>query len=164
MPRVKAVIWDYFSINDDCDKFVSCAVCKERVSRGGSCVKSFNMTNLINHLKKKHPSGYVDYEEKKKIQLKEKEKQKEQAAFRQLTMIEAETKVKIWDINDPHAVRIHKLVGEMIATDNQPFSVIHDTGFNCLILNHLNPGMCYQAKNISRKILYKTSKKKSMES
>ena len=48
-------------------------------------------------------------------------------------MLEAETKVKVWDINDPHAMRIHKLVGEMIATDNQPFSVVHDTGFNRLI-------------------------------
>ena len=65
--------------------------------------------------------------------MKEKEKRKEQTAFRQLTMIEAETKVKEWDINSPYAMCIHKLVGEMIATDNQPFSVVHDTGFNCLI-------------------------------
>ena len=119
MPRVKAV---NFSINDDSDKFASCAACKDCVSRGGSCGKSFNTTNFIDHLKKKHPSDYTDYEEKKKIrELKEKEKQKEQAAFRQLTMIEAET------------MHIHKLVGKMIATDNQPFSAVHDTGFNRLI-------------------------------
>ena len=67
-------------------------------------------------------------------ELKQKEKRKEQTAFWQLTMIEAETKVKVWDINNPHAMRIHKLVGKMIATDNQPFSVVHDTGFN---YNHL---------------------------
>ena len=48
-------------------------------------------------------------------------------------MIEVETKVKVWDINSPHVMRIHKLVGKMIATNNQPFSVIHDTGFNRLI-------------------------------
>ena len=48
-------------------------------------------------------------------------------------MIEAETKVKVWDINNPHAMCIHKLVGEMIATDNQPFSVAHDIRFNHLI-------------------------------
>ena len=50
------------------------------------------------------------------------EKKKEQTAFQQLTMLEAETKVKVWDINDPHAMRIHKLVGEMIAMDNRPSS------------------------------------------
>ena len=43
-------------------------------------------------------------------ELKEKEKQKEQTGFRQLTMIEAETKVKVWDIDDPRVTRIHKLV------------------------------------------------------
>lgn len=134
MPRVKALIWDYFSICEDSDRFACCTVCKDRVSRGGSSVKSFNTTNLIDHLKKKHSGDYTDYEEKKRIrELKEKEKRKEQTAFRQLTMIEAETKVKVWDINDPHAMRIHKLIGEMIATDNQPFSVVHDTGFSRLI-------------------------------
>ena len=129
MPRVKAVIWDFFTVSEDSDKFASCSICKDLVSRGGSCVKNFNTTNLIDH-----PGDYVDYEEKKKIRdLKEMEKKKERTAFRQLTMLEAETKVKVWDINDPHAMRIHKLVGEMIATDNQPFSVVHDTGFNRLI-------------------------------
>ena len=133
MPRVKAIIWDFFTVSKDSDKFASCSICKDLVSRGGSCVKSFNTTNLIDHLKKKHPGDYVDYEEKKIRELKEMEKKKEQTAFRQFTMLEAETKVKVWDINDPHAMCIHKLVGEMIATDNQPFSVVHDTGFNRLI-------------------------------
>ena len=46
---------------------------------------------------------------KKRIrELKEKEKQKERTGFWQLTMIEAETKVKAWNINDPHAMRIHR--------------------------------------------------------
>ena len=43
-------------------------------------MKSFNTTNLIDHLKKKHPNDYVaiGYKEKKRIrELKEKEKQKE---------------------------------------------------------------------------------------
>ena len=65
--------------------------------------------------------------------MKEKEKRKEQTVFRQLLMIEVETKVKLWDINDPHAMGIHKLVGKMIATDNQPYSVVYDTGCNRLI-------------------------------
>ena len=43
-------------------------------------MKNFDTTNLIDHLKKKHPG---DYEGKKKIrELKEKEKQKEQTAPR----------------------------------------------------------------------------------
>ena len=82
-------------------------------------MKGFNTTNLSDHVKKKHSVDYVDYKEKKKIvrELKEKEKWNEQTAFWQLTMIEAEAKVKVWDINDPHAKHIHKSVGKMIATD-----------------------------------------------
>ena len=71
--------------------------------------------------------------EKKRLDLKEQEKQKEQAAFKQLTLVETLVKVKVWDINDSYAVRIHRLIGEMIATDNQPFSVVHDTGFSRLM-------------------------------
>ena len=158
MPRVKAVIWDFFTVSEDSDKFASCSICKDLVSRGGSCVKSFNTTNLIDHLKKKHPGDYVDYEEKKKIRnLKEMEKKKERTAFRQLTMLEAETKVKVWDINDPHAMRIHKLVGEMIATDNQPFQSFMTLDL-IVSLKHWNQGMCYLVENISRKVLYHTAK------
>ena len=46
---------------------------------------------------------------------------------------------------------------------NQPFSVVYDTGFNCIIKT-LEPGMCYQAENISQKVLYQAPKKKSMQS
>ena len=48
-------------------------------------------------------------------------------------MVEAETKVKVWHTNDPHVMRIHQLVGKMIATNNRPFSVVHDKAFNLLI-------------------------------
>ena len=72
--------------------------------------------------------------EKKRIRdFKEQEKRKEQAAFKQLTMVETHVKVKVWDINDSYTVHIYRLIGEMIATDNQPFSVVHDTGFSRLV-------------------------------
>ena len=45
-------------------------------------------------------------------------------------MVETHTKVKVWDIHDSYAVCIHTLIGEMIAMDNQPFPVVHDTEFS----------------------------------
>ena len=74
------MIWNYFNISNENDKFAICAVCKDYVCCGGSCVKSFNTTNLIDYLKKKHPGDYADYKEKKIRELKEKEKRKEQTA------------------------------------------------------------------------------------
>ena len=37
--------------------------------------------------------------------------------------------VKRWDINDSRAQNIHTKMGEMIALDYQPFSVVEDVGF-----------------------------------
>lgn len=41
-------------------------------------------------------------------------------------------KMRQWDINSEKAKEIHQLIGEMIATDNQPFSICSDIGFTCL--------------------------------
>ena len=96
MPRVKAVVWDFFTVRDYSDKFASCNTCKDSVSRGGSSAKSFNTTNLIDHIKKKHAEEYSQYLEKKKIRdIKEQENRKELAAFKQLTMVTPNLRVKV---------------------------------------------------------------------
>ena len=68
MSRVKAAIWNYFEIFADDERFCICNLCSERVSRGGKTAKTFNTTNLIEHIRKKHPNDYKDYESKKKLQ------------------------------------------------------------------------------------------------
>ena len=45
-------------------------------------------------------------------------------APRQLTLHEASERVRIWDINDPRAQRIHQRDTEMICLDAQPFSIV----------------------------------------
>ena len=52
---------------------------------------------------------------------------------KQLSLEEVQEKVRIWDINDTRAQRVHRLVIEMIALDNQPFSVVEDPGFIRLV-------------------------------
>ena len=53
---------------------------------------------MIDHLQKKHPVEYKDFEEKKKIR-----DLKEQKDRCQPTMEETRARVKVWDINDPKA-------------------------------------------------------------
>ena len=43
--------------------------------------------------------------------------------------IESYRSVKQWKINDPKAIKIHKIIMNMIAMDNQPFSITSDQGF-----------------------------------
>ena len=37
--------------------------------------------------------------------------------------------MKIWDIKGSKAIRIHKKIMNMIAMDNQPYSIVEDQGF-----------------------------------
>ena len=82
---------------------------KNEVSCGGSTVKTFNTSNLINHLRREHATDFKDYKEKKKIQeLTEKEAAEKNAqkdpkvkGKKQLSLAETEVRVKPWDINDP---------------------------------------------------------------
>ena len=138
MSRVKAPIWDYFKIVAADEKYCICSVCSERVSRGGKTVKTFNTSNMIDHVRKKHPNDYKDYESKKKIQEIKKlqeitDKQTATKGRHQLTLSETQARVKQWDINDSNAVRIHRKIAEMMAIDYQPFSIVSDVGFTRLL-------------------------------
>ena len=72
MPRIIAVVWDYYKIVDQYQQFAHCLACNVQIPRGGKIAKCFNTANMIDHLQKKHPVEYKDHKEKKKLrQLKE---------------------------------------------------------------------------------------------
>lgn len=52
---------------------------------------------------------------------------------RQLSLEESGELVRLWDIGDSSAQRVHRRIGEMIAIDCQPFSVVEDVGFTRLL-------------------------------
>ena len=60
MFKKKSAIWTYFAIKRDAH-FVECNVCKQ----GGKDSETFNMTNIVNHLKVKHIEECEKYEEEK---------------------------------------------------------------------------------------------------
>ena len=127
--RKKSPIWDYFTLGED-TKFAVCKSCNKAISRGGNSTKVYNTTNLVNHLKSVHQDMHEEYQVKyQKQQEKEKANKPSTITSKQLSLEEVQEKVRIWDINDARAQRVHRLVIEMIALDNQPFSVIEDPGF-----------------------------------
>ena len=154
-------IWDYFTISAD-DKFATCAACELQVSRGGKTPKTFGTTNMSVHLKGKHPELYAEFE-KKVEELKETKKASEsRASHRQLSLMQCEDRTRRWSINDVRAQRIHRRIGEMIALDSHPFSIVEDEGFTRLLREleprYTLPSRRYFTDNVVTKI-YENIKK-----
>ncbi len=129
--RKKSALWLFFSLADD-TKYAICNNCKLKVSRGGATTKSFNTTNLISHLKSRHPEEFKKYEEKKRVELEGKQPVPAPTT-KQITLFESQDRVNKWDVNDPRAKVIHRKIAEMVALDNQPFSIVEDSGFKALL-------------------------------
>ena len=148
--RKKSPIWEHFVVGED-TKFVLCRICKQSVSRGGCNTKTYNTTNLVQHLKAKHSEQHVEF--KKALESREEDKGKGKAALRQIPLPEASERVRIWDINNPHAQQIHQRVTEMIVLDSQPFSIVEDPGFIRLV-RELEPRYSLPSrKYVTEKIL-----------
>jgi len=108
------------------------------VSRGGDSTKSYNTSNLVSHLKSNHPDEYTKFsklktkkESERDTARREKTKASGIGGLRQLTL--HGEKVKQWDINDSRAALVHKKLGEMIALDCQPLTIVEDIRFNCFV-------------------------------
>ncbi|KAK7122932.1 hypothetical protein R3I94_019901 [Phoxinus phoxinus] len=90
--------------------------------------KSKNTTNMWNHLKANHIQDY-----------KEAVKEKEDAAaaasanLSQPTIAQMFDSQRKWQNSDQRSKKIDTQILEMIATDNQPFTVVSDVGFRRLI-------------------------------
>lgn len=147
-------VWRFFKVLEDDNTKAVCLCCEEEgscvtVSRGGKDKRKFTTTNLRNHLSIKHPAKFSTLqiqaeEEKKKGQLKRKSDDACSTAEHrkrmktQLTLQSSFDASKQWDKNSVKSMTVTKLIGEMIALDNQPFSIVEDIGF-VRLLKHAFP-------------------------
>ena len=65
MRQKKAAVWSFFTVQED-SRLASCNTCKQAISCGGKMAKTFNTTNLVLHLKSKHPEVFHQYEGRQK--------------------------------------------------------------------------------------------------
>ena len=139
--RKRSSIWEYFSVVQD-TKFtiILCSLCSKQVPCGGDNTKSYTTSNIIHHLKSKHPEEHKKYEDLKAA--KEKQNRDKQTTkigncdelkLKQVMLTEAKELRLPWDINDHCAKFIHIKITEMIALDCQPYSVVDDGGFKALV-------------------------------
>lgn len=159
MSTKRSPIRDYFKVGED-TKFAICNACGQSISRGGKTTKTFNTTNLVYHIRGMHAELHSEL--LKKCDERTKEKASAPSSSRQLTLQESSDKARKWDINDPRAQHIHTRIGEMIALDYQPFSIVDDVGFVRLLHSleprYVTPSRRYVTETVMPKI-YETVRK-----
>jgi len=57
----KSLIWSFYSAGED-SRYAICKTCAQSVSRGRKNTKTFNTSNLAQHLKSKHQDDYKEFE------------------------------------------------------------------------------------------------------
>ena len=140
--RAKSAVWDYYSQSGGVGKAV-CNACKVSVSTGATVAKTANTSNLWSHLRSHHKEIY----EAAKKEQREMESQK--APSHQPTVADPFQRQKQWANSDEKSKQIDKLIAEMIITDNQPFSVVSDVGFQRLVAA-LNPRYALKSEKFYR--------------
>lgn len=118
--RNKSKVWEYYTICDD-ESQVQCLTCKAYLSRGGTG-KNASTSPLLKHLKYKHLELYNNLNEPVKLN---------NSSDTNIAPKKIQTKLtdlKKWEFSDPRAEKLNRTIGEMIAIDNQPFSIVEDAG------------------------------------
>ena len=130
-----SAVWTYFTVSTKDTRIAVCNTCKAEVMRGGCRVKSFNTTNLISHLKNRHPEVHKQYQE---ANASKQPKTTTAAAAVASPIQQALDKTRKFAKDSAKAKSITDKVMEMIALDDQPLSMVEDRGFRQL-LEHIEP-------------------------
>lgn len=104
-------------------------------SRGGSTPKTYDTINLIRHLKEHHPGESDKYEAADAAAAA---KEKAQTVEPSRPQANQEPRLPSLFDNMEKTKEITKKIMEFIALDDQPFSIIEDTGFINL-MKHASP-------------------------
>ena len=125
MSKPSSKVWEFYAVNAVSNKLANCLICSDKISRGGNDARSFGTSALINHLKAKHPTHYTLYKEDKSKKIND-------SVESQPTLDKFLTKNKSFCQTDKRHIQITKKLGEMIAVDMNPFSIVEDIGFRRL--------------------------------
>ena len=132
MAHLKSLIWVYFSICKTDNSKAVCKTCSERIPRGSSSAKTFNTTNLRNHLRR-HPN-----ENNQLIVAETARKESQQAHW--LTLLTHQTTVaqcfehqKPYSTSHPYNEQITNGIARMIVLDYLPFLMVEDEGSKGLL-------------------------------
>ena len=135
-----SVVWNFFKVSEETESLAICNKCNTEVPRGGKKASSYNTSNLKSHLAHRHRYDGVLKEFEEACAAKEAATPKPTAKGTPglVTIDKAIEKCRKFDRDEPRAKEITTYITEMMALDDQPFSIVEDVGFKRLI-NNLEP-------------------------
>ena len=135
-----SAVWEFFSISEKDRRFAICKTCSIEVSRGGNTTKDFNTTNLRAHLQSRHAAEYNDFlkADKKRLDALAAKKLKSASTSQTPSVATAFEKVKPLPADSARAKGGTKKIMEMIALDDEPFTVVEKRGFRG-VLKYFEP-------------------------
>ena len=137
-PSNRSKVWEFFSVNSD---IVICNICKSTISQSSDKGKKKNTSNLWSHLQSKHEDQY------KKISSLKSSKKQTHDEMNQKKLVQLFDRVKKCGNTDTRSKTTDKMIVDMTAMDNLPFSVAENVSFQCLVSN-LEPCIRSSQKNI----------------
>ncbi|KAG6454157.1 hypothetical protein O3G_MSEX008522 [Manduca sexta] len=175
MATRRSPLWHYFEIDKEEAKYAICLICKLKVSRGGEGKKA-GTSCMKNHLKAKHSDKFSEIYGGSSSDVGTAISTSSNASTcaaasqpsmqKQLTLAETVERKQYWGINESKSKEFHYLIGEMIALDNEPLSIVDRVGFNRLMQKVLPRYKLPSRTYITEKIIpdiYERITKKIME-
>uniref|UniRef100_A0A8C5QMC0 BED-type domain-containing protein n=1 Tax=Leptobrachium leishanense TaxID=445787 RepID=A0A8C5QMC0_9ANUR len=116
--RSKSIVWEYFT--QPSPGAAVCNTCQSNVSMGSATSKSKNTSNLWAHLRNRHVNLYTEAQKAKPSETPSQSQPKIKDLFQKQTK---------WQNSDGRSQLLDRAILEMMVTDNQPFTVVSDSGF-----------------------------------
>ncbi|CAG5054202.1 unnamed protein product [Parnassius apollo] len=176
MSKKKSRVWTFFDDVEREPTKVKCNQCQGIISRGGQGRKA-NTTSMTNHIKYKHNelmpqlAGSIKSSSNEVHLSSRSQSQPEPFSPTPVPSTSARGEVYIqqtiqdsvmvqWSLQDSRSREISVAIGEMIALDNQPLSIVENSGFISLMKKlkpkYVLPSRKYLSENIIPNIYEKT--------
>ena len=152
MENRKSPVWRYFLLVPGDVTTAICNICNAKVSRGKSGDESkLGTTSLMKHLEK-HPDAKKVITESNRIKLQESQAKKRKI-MDQYGIAESFRAQEQWNMKGDKAKAVSKLIGEMMAVDEEPFVMVERPGF-IRFIHHAFPNYKLPCrKHFSEKII-----------
>ena len=121
-----SVVWEFFDVSAVDESKAKCKLCKSLISRGGKGTATYNTSNLMKHLDKTHSEQWAAAKSaRSSAKSSQPASQTSAGQLRIATAFEAQTP---WSFDDERSRRIHRVIGEMMAIDNESFHFVNRKG------------------------------------